>query len=331
MNRRDLISLLGGAAAWPVTARAQPDRMRRIGVLMGLSEDDPEGQRRIAAFQQALEKLGWRNGQNIRIDYRWAPAGPDPINKRAAELAALAPDVILTQSTPPLRAMLSQTRAIPIVFVGVTDPVEAGLVASLARPSGNATGFTNFEYGIGGKWVSILKEISPQVGRVLVLAEEENTASQRFLLTIEAVAPTLGMQVLRGGTRKGEDVVADIENQIVALAREPDGGLIYVPGNASTQTIDLIIALASKHRLPSIYPFSYMAAAGGLVSYGIEQLDLYHRAASYVDRILKGEKPADLPVQQPTKFELVINLKTAKVLGLSVPPSLLAIADEVIE
>jgi putative tryptophan/tyrosine transport system substrate-binding protein len=331
MNRREIIALLGGAAAWPVAARAQQgERMRRIGVLMGIASDDPEGQLRVVTLRMELERLGWINGNNIQIDYRWAAGNPELTDKYAAELVALRPDVILSQSTPPFAALLRQTRTIPIVFVGVTDPVESGLVTSLARPSGNATGFTNFEYSIGGKWVEILKEIAPQVTRMLVLEELENTTARKFFPAVEAAARSLGIGLVQTDIRSNNGS-SEVERAIVAFARSPNGGLIALPGNVIGLRRSQIFELALQYRLPAVYPFRYLAADGGLVSYGVDQPDLYRRAASYLDRVLKGVTPADLPVQQPTKFELVINLKTAKSLGLDVPVSLQQRADEVIE
>ena len=328
MQRREFITLLGGsAAAWPLTARAQQgEQMRRIGVLMAINTDDPEAQARIAAFVQGLQQLGWTVGKNVRVDYRLA-VDADNLRKYAAELVALAPDVILAQSSNAVAPLLQATRAVPIVFTIVADPVGAGYVDSLARPGGNATGFTVFEYAIGGKWLELLKEIAPRVTRVAVLREAAIAAGPAQFGAAQTVAPALGVELRPIETRD----VDEIERAITAFAQGSNGGLVVTGSSAATSHRNPIVALAAQHRLPAVYFARYFVTAGGLVSYGPDYVDQFRRAANYVDRILKGEKPADLPVQAPTKYELVINLKTAKALGLAVPPALLARADAVIE
>jgi putative ABC transport system substrate-binding protein len=328
LNRREFITLLDGAAAWPLAARAQqPDKMRRVGVLMTLAADDPQSMARIAAFLQGLQQLGWTDGRDVRIEYRWGAADADRIRKGAAELVALTPDVILSVGTPGVTALQQVTRTIPIVFVTVADPVGAGLVASLARPGGNTTGFTVFEYSIGGKLLEVLKEIAPRLSRVAVLRDPAIASGIGMWGAIQSVAPSFGVELSPVDVR----ATGEIESGVGAFAREPDGGLI-VPGSApAIFHRDRIIALAARHRLPAVYPYRFFVAAGGLISYGPNPVDEYRRAAGYVDRILKGEKPAALPVQAPTKYELVVNLKTAKALGLTVPDTVLARADEVIE
>jgi putative tryptophan/tyrosine transport system substrate-binding protein len=326
MNRRDLITLLGGAAAtWPLAARAQPDRMRRIGVLMGSEESDPDSQLRLAAFRQVLRQLGWTEGRNIRIDERWGAANPE--TKHVAELVGSAPDAVLAHTAPVVAAVKRETRTVPIVFVMVPAPVEIGLVASLARPGGNITGFTHFELTMAGKWLEALKEISPHVKRVAFLLHPEHPAWTGYLQTVKDAASSFDVEVIPAGIRDA----GEIERVIHSFAREPNGGLFVLPDVVTYVHRELIIALAARHRLPAIYPFRYFPAVGGLMSYGADPVDMFRRAAAYIDRILKGEKPADLPVQAPTKYELVINLKTAKALGIEVPPTLLARADEVIE
>jgi len=326
MNRRTFITLLGSAAAaWPLAARAQQERMRRIGALMNLAADDPEAASRVAAFAQGLGELGWTIGRNVRMDAKWAAGNADNFRKYAAELVALAPDGILATSTPAVAALQQATHTVPIVFVLVIDPVGGGLVANLARPGGNTTGFTVFEYGMSGKWVELLKEIAPGVRRVAVLRDLAIGIAQ--LAAIQAVAPSFGVELSVIGVRDADE----IESAVAAFARSPNGGLIVTTSTSALIHRELISTLAARHRLPAVYPFRYYVTAGGLISYGPDSIDPYRRAASYVDRILKGEKPADLPVQNPTKYELVINLKTAKALGLDVPPTLLARADEVIE
>jgi putative tryptophan/tyrosine transport system substrate-binding protein len=327
MQRRKFITLLGMAAAWPLAARAQKgERVRRIGVLMPFAADDREAQARIAMFAQSLGQVGWIVGRNLQIDYRLPGGESDRIRQAAAELVTLAPDVIMIAGSGTIGPMLQATRTIPIVFVNVSDPVGGGFVQSLPRPGGNATGFTNFEYSMSGKWVELLKQIAPRVTRAVVLRDPLTAAGIGQFGVIQSVAQSLGVELAPVDNR---DAV-EIESAITAFARTPNGGLLVTTGGAAFRR-DLIIALASRHKLPAIYPFRYYAADGGLISYGPDTHDPIRRAAEYVDRILKGEKPADLPVQAPTKFELVVNLKTAKALGLEVPPTLLARADEVIE
>ena len=328
MKRRAFISLLGGAAAWPLAARAQQsERVRRIGVLMNLASDDAEGQARLAAFHQGLQQLGWTVGRNVQIDYRWGAGNADYIRKFAAELVALAPDVILSTGSPSIAVLQQATRTVPVVFVTVVDPVSSGFVDSLARPGGNITGFTLYEYSISGKWLALLKEIAPGMTRAAVIRDPALTAGGGQLGVIQAVAPSVGAEVTPVNVRDA----GEIERAITAFARSPNGGLIVTASTLAGVHRDLIIALAARHKLPAVYPIPYFARSGGLMSYGPDSVDQYRRAASYVDRILKGEKAADLPVQAPTKYELVINLKTAKALGLEIPPTLLARADEVIE
>jgi putative ABC transport system substrate-binding protein len=327
MRRRDFITLLGGATAWPLAARAQQgDRMRRIGVLMYLPADDPEGQARLAALAQGLKQLGWSDGGNLRIDTRWANA--DDIRRHAVELAALAPDVLVAGTgTATVAPLLQATRTVPIVFVTVIDPVGAGFVASLARPGGNATGFTLYEYGMSGKWLELLKEIAPRVTRAAVFRDPAIASGIGQFGAVQAVAPSLGVELSPVDVRDA----GEIERAVAAFASGLNGGLIVTASGSATGHRQLIVTLAARHRLPTVYSSRVFVTAGGLISYGPDLNDQFRRAAGYVDRILKGEKPADLPVQAPTKFELVINLKTAKALGLEVPPTLLARADEVIE
>ena len=330
MRRRKLICLIGGAAvAWPLAARAQQaDRMRRVGVLETRAADDPEGQARLAAFLQGLQELGWTDGRNVRIDYRWAAADADRSRTYAAELVALAPDVILASGSQSVAALLQTTRTVPIVFVNVVDPVGAGFVARLARPGGNATGFTPFEYSLSGKWLELLKEIAPNLTRIAILRDPAIATGIGQFAAIQAMAsPSLGVELSPIDVRDG----GKIERDIAALARESNGGLIVTASSGASVHRELIIMLAARHRLPAVYPFRYFVTSGGLISYGPDPTDQFRRAAGYVDRILKGEKAADLPVQSPTKYELAINLKTAKALGLTMPPSLLARADQVIE
>ena len=331
MRRRDFIKVVGGAAAaWPLVARAQqPDRMRRIGVLTAgpADADDPDGQARSAAFLQGLQQLGWTDGRNIRIDYRLGAGDADNMRKYAAELVALAPDVILASGTGAMAPLLQATRTVPIVFAQVTDPVGAGFVDSLAQPGGNATGFVLFEYAISGKWLELLKDIAPRVRRAGVIRDPAQTAGTGQFAVIQSVAPSVGMEVSTINVRDA----AEIERAIAAFARTADGGLIVTASALSVVHRDLIVKLAARHKLPAVYYRRLYATDGGLISYGPDVAEQNRRAAGYVDRILKGEKPADLPVQAPTKYELVINLKTAKALGLSVPATLLARADEVIE
>jgi ABC-type uncharacterized transport system substrate-binding protein len=329
VKRREFITLLGGAAAaWPLVVRAQQsERMRRIGVIVNLTADDPEGQVRNAAFLQALQELGWTVGRNVQIDYRWTSADPDRIRKSVAELVALAPDVIQATSSPVTATLLQATRTVPIVFVQVADPVGSGLVESLARPGGNATGFSVFEYGISVKWLELLKEIAPRVTRAAILRDPAIASGIGQMAAIQGVAPGFGVELHPLGVRDA----AEIERAVTAFARSSNGGLIVTANPLTLLHRELIISLAVRHQLPTVYPLRFFVADGGLISYGPNSIDPYRRAAVYVDRILKGEKPADLPVQAPTKYELVINLKTAKALGLDVPTTLLARADEVIE
>jgi putative ABC transport system substrate-binding protein len=328
MKRREFITLLGGAAAWPVAARAQQgERMRRIGVLMGFAEDNADAQALLAAFLQSLQQLGWTDGRNVRIDTRWGGGDAERHRRYAAELVTLTPDVILASSSPALGPLLQATRTIPIVFTAITDPVGAGFVDSLARPGGNATGFTSFEYGNSGKWLELLKEIAPHVTRVAVLRDAAIAAGIGQFGAIQSAAPSLGVEVSALNVRDA----GEIERAFAAFARSSNGGLIVTSSALAYIHRNLIITLAARHTLPAVYNNRYFVTGGGLVSYGPDRIDQFRRAAGYVDRILKGEKPADLPVQAPTKYELIINLKTAKALGLDVPPTLLARADEVIE
>jgi len=327
MKRRDFITLIGGAAAWPLAARAQQERMRRIGVLLPAAADDAEFQTRVGAFLQGLQELGWTIGRNVRVDTRWATSNAASIRKHAAELAALAPDAILAFGASTVGPLLQETRTVPIVFPVVGDPVAAGFVESLARPGGNATGFMTFEYGMAGKWLELLKQIAPVVTRVAVLRDPAIPTGPAQFGVIQAAAPSAGMEVRTVDVRDA----GEIERGIAALARASNGGLIITASAGSQVHHNLIITLAARHKLPAVYYERLFASAGGLISYGPDFVDRFRRAAGYVDRILKGEKPADLPVQAPTKYELVINLKTAKALGLEIPQTLLATADEVIE
>jgi ABC-type uncharacterized transport system substrate-binding protein len=334
VKRREFITLLGGAAvawplaavAWPLAARAQQDeRVRRIGVLLPQDQDSPVAQARIAALLQELRQLGW-TGRNVRIDIHWAGADAENIRKHAAELATLAPDVILANGSVVVAPLLQATRTVPIVFVVVPDPVGGGFVNSLARPGGNATGFVQFEYGLSGKWLELLKEIAPRVTRAAVLRDAAPAGTGQFG-AIQSVAPSVGMEVSPVNIRDA----GEIERAVADFARSPNGGVI-VTGSALAQLHrNLIITLAARHKLPAVYFERFFVTVGGLISYGPDLVDQYRRAAGYVDRILRGEKPADLPVQAPTKYETVINLKTAKTLGLEIPPTVLARADEVIE
>ena len=308
-------------------ARAAAARMRRIGVLTPFTADDAEGHARLTAFAQGLQQLGWTIGQNIRIDYRWGDGKPDTMRKSADELVSLAPDVILANSSAAVSPLLRATRIVPIVFAAVADPVGAGYVETLARPGGNATGFTALEYSIAGKWLELLKEMAPRVTRAAVLRDSAIAAGPGFLGAIQAPASLLGVELRPIDVRDS----GEIERSVAAFAQSPNGGLIVTGSPTATALREFIVDLAIRHRLPAVYSIRAFVAAGGLASYGADFLDQFRRAAGYVDRILKGEKPADLPVQAPTKYELVINLKTAKALGLEVPPALLARADEVIE
>ena len=329
IGRRELLAALGGvAAAWPLAARAQQrEKMRHIGVLMNLAADDAEGQARLAAFLQGLQEAGWAVGRNVRIDLRWAASDADRFRGQASELVALAPDVVLASGTPAATPLLQASRTLPIVFVQVVDPVGAGLVASLARPGGNATGFSVYEYGIGGKWVELLKEIASNVTRVAVLRDAATTSGIGMLGGIQSVASSFGMEL----TPVGVSDAREIERVVTTFARASNGGLIVTGNTAAITHRELIIGLAARHRMPAVYGLRIFVNDGGLISYSPDSIDPYRRAGGYVDRILKGEKPADLPVQNPTKYELVINLKTAKALGLQIPDKLLALADEVIE
>jgi putative ABC transport system substrate-binding protein len=329
MQRREFITLLGGAAAaWPLATRAQqPEQMRRIGVLQTGNESDPEMQRRIGAFVQGLQKLGWREGANLVIDYRLAGDNSDRIRLYAAELVGLKPDVIWTSGSLPLLSLKRATRTIPIVFTTVFDPVGSGYVASLAQPGGNITGFTLGEFSMGGKMLEVLKEVAPQVSRVEVILNLEQPPHVAMWRAIEAIAASFGVRL----TATDAQDPAEVESAIEVFAREPNGGLIVLPGPFTVNHRELIIALAARYRLPAIYGYQFFVTSGGLVSFGADPFEQYQQSAVYADRILKGAKPEDLPIQQPTKFELIINLTTAKALGLTVPPSLLTRADEVIE
>jgi ABC-type uncharacterized transport system substrate-binding protein len=329
VRRRDFIKVVSGSVVtWSVASLAQqPERMQRIGVLMTLAESDPETQARRAAFLQALQELGWSEGRNLQIDYRWGVGDPDRHRKNAAELVALAPDVILAHGSTIMRPLLRVTRSVPIVFVSVADPVGGGFVDSLARPGGNATGFALFEYSTSGKWLELLRQISPNVTRVAVLRDPDQPSGGGQLGALQAVAVSLKVELIPIDVRDAHE----IERAITAFSRHPNGGLIVTAAALAQIHRSVIIALAARHRLPAIYSGSLFVADGGLMSYGPDPLDQYRRAAGYVDRILRGEKPSELPVQAPTKFELMINLKTARALDLAVPPSLLARADEVIE
>jgi ABC-type uncharacterized transport system substrate-binding protein len=329
MRRRQFISLVGSvAAAWPLAAFAQQaEPMRRIAILMNRAADDPEGKSRLAVFKQAMEQLGWSDGRNMHIEIRWGEDDIDLERKYAAELVALSPDLILAAGTVSMTALQPLNRTLPTVFAVVADPVGAGFVTSLARPGGNATGFSLYEYGLSGKWLEILKQVAPSVTRVGVLRDVTNPAGLSYFGAIRATAQSIGVEV---GPINMQDA-GEIERGIVNFARMPNGGLIVTPNSSASIHRALIIGLAAKHKLPAVYPFSYMATGGGLISYGPDFVDQFRLAAGYVDRILKGEKPADLPVQQPTKYQMVINLKTAKALGLNVPNTLIGLADEVIE
>jgi putative tryptophan/tyrosine transport system substrate-binding protein len=330
LQRREFITLLGGAAvAWPIAARAQQgERMRRIGVLMSSSADDADGQARMAAILQGLEPLGWSVGRNVRIDLRWGAGDLDRFRRYAAELVALSPDVIVATAGSIVGMLQQATRTVPIVFVTTIDPVGSGFVASLARPGGNATGFTAREFSMSGKWLELLKEIAPSVTRVAVIRDPFVPAGSGGFAAIQTAAPSFGVELTPVGLRDTDE----IERGIAAFAQGSNDGLIVVGPTSSVETHrDLLITLAARHRLPAVYSSRLWTTAGGLISYGVNSLDQYRRAAGYVDRILRGEKPADLPVQAPTKYELVINVKTAKTLGLALPDSVLARADEVIE
>src|SRR5262245_16421200 len=330
MRRREFITLLGGAAAaWPLAARAQrPDRTRRVGGLMALAQSDPEAQLRARALEAGLRDLGWTEGRNLRIDYCIVPDA-SRLHAQASELVDLAPDLILAVATPVVAGLVPLDRTLPIVFVYVTDPVGSGLVPNLARPGGKLTGFTSFEFSIGSKWLEALKEIAPAVRRIAVVFNPDTApfAPLFWQPVVDAATRSFSVAAMQMPVRDGRELAGAME----AFAREPDGGLMVLPDVSTANNRDLIIALAATHRLPAVYPYRYFASSGGLFSYGSDVADVFRRAASYVDRILKGAKPGDLPVQAPSKYELVINLKTAKILGLDVPPLMLARADEVIE
>jgi putative ABC transport system substrate-binding protein len=329
IGRRELIAALGSAVAWPLAARAQSstDRMRRIGVLMSVAESNQQGPAWVARFVQRLQQLGWIDGRNVRIDYRWGGGEPDRARVLAEELVSLAPDAILAQTASVLTALQQQTRVVPIVFVQVSDPAVAGFVASLAHPGGNITGFTLFEFSMAGKWLELLKEIAPHLKRLAIIVGPENPLSPRYVQVLEASNPAREMLLIATTVRDTDE----IERAIRAFAHEPNGGLLVLPSITAQNHRAQIIELAALYRLPAVYPYSFFAASGGLMSYGVDISEQFQQAAVYFDRILKGEKPADMPVQQPTKFSLVINLKTAKTLGLTVPLILQMTANEVIE
>jgi putative ABC transport system substrate-binding protein len=328
MRRREFIGLVGGATVWPTMARAQQaERVRRIGVLMNLTEEDAESKERTANFLQALRNLGWVDGRNVRIDFRWPGADPERFRAYAAELVASAPDVILAYTSQAVAALQQATKTVPIVFVSVIDPVGANVVESLSHPGGNATGFTVFEYGISAKWLELLKELAPNLMRAAIVRDANIPAGIGQFAAIQTVAPSFGVELSAVNVRDK----SEIERALTAFVRRTNGGLIVTASPWATTHRDQIIELAARLRLPAVYPFRYYVADGGLVSYGPDQNDQFRRAATYVDRILKGEKPSDLPVEAPTKYELAVNLKTAKVLGLTVPQSVLARADEVVE
>jgi ABC-type uncharacterized transport system substrate-binding protein len=329
IRRREFIATLGGAvAAWPLAARAQQgDRMRRIGVLIQIAEADLQARIEVAAFLRELQKLGWSEGRNLQVDIRWGGGDVDHIRKYAAELIALAPEVILASGGTVVGALKQASEHVPVVFVNVTDPIGRGYVASLARPGGNATGFTSFEFAMGGKWLGLLKEIAPRVNHVAVLRDPVITAGIGYLAAIHALAPSMGVNVTPLDVRH----TSDIERGVATFAGTSNGGLIVTADPAAIVHREAIITLAARHRLPAIYPYRFFVTSGGLITYGLNNVEQYRLAGGYVDRILKGEKPADLPVQAPTNYELVINLKSAKALGLELPPNLLARADEVIE
>jgi putative ABC transport system substrate-binding protein len=328
MRRREFITLVGGAAAWPLSGYAQQgEQLRRIGILLNAAADDPQFKTWVEAFLQSLQQLGWADGRNVKIDYRWGANDAERVRRYAAELVALAPDVIVAHGTSTVRPLLQATHIVPIVFPVAADPVGGGLVDSLARPGGNVTGFMELEYGMAGKWLELLKQIMPGVTRVAVLRDPTQGSGAMQFAAIQAIAPSLRVDVTPVGLRDS----GDIERAVSAFARSPNGGLIVTAGSATVLHGNLIIRLAAQHKLPAIYNERLFTTAGGLISYGPDFVDQYRRAAGYVDRILKGEKPADLPVQVPTKYELVINLRTAKALGLTVSPSILATANDVIE
>jgi len=328
MKRRAFITLLGGAAAWPLAARAQQgERNRRVAVFTALAPDDPENQSRIAAFQQEMQRLGWTEGQNLRITYHSVGSDAEHVRKEAAELVTLAPDVILANGGTTMVPLHQLNRSVAVVFVNVPDPVGAGFVASLARPGGNATGFTVYEYGISGKWLELLKQVAPGVARVAVLRDPANPSGMGQWGVIQAVSPSFGVELRPVDNRNADE----IERGITTFAQEPNGGMIVVANAFSVVHRDLIIRLAARHRLPAVYPYRFFCIGGGLIAYGVDDIDQYRRAAGYVDRVLRGARPADLPVQGSSKYQLTVNLAAAKALGLEIPPTLLARADGVIE
>jgi putative ABC transport system substrate-binding protein len=330
VKRREFIALLGGAAAaWPLAAQGQQsDQRRRIGVLTALAEDDPENQARLAGFRLGLENCGWSEGRNVRIDYRFAPAAsPDQVQLFAKELVALRPDVIFTHTTPVVTALQRETRAIPIVFAAIADPIGSGFIASLPHPGGNITGVMLYEPSVTGKWLSMLKEIAPQLARAAFVVNPTTAVYNYYLRAAEPLSRSLGIDLVLTLVAN----TAEIEHAIEVFASVPNGGLVLPPDVTTTAHRDLIVALAARHHLPAVYAFRPFVTAGGLMSYGVDFADMFRLAASYVDRILRGDNPADLPVQAATKFETIVNLKTAKALGLTVPPGLLVAADEVIE
>ena len=328
MKRREFITLLGGAAAaWPLAAHAQQERMRRIGVLTNLDEADPELKGWLTAFQVELQKLGWAQGRNISFEYRWPGSDEQRLQSSAADLVKAAPDVIFAAATPALVALYRESRSLPTVFVQVSDPVKLGFVASLARPGGNMTGFTTFEYPVGGKWLELLKDTAPGRTRVAVLLDPSNPSGLAYLQGVEAAAASLGVQLTHADVHNA----ADIERAISDFAQQPNGALVVAPTAATILHRNLIVTLAARHRLPAVYPYRFFASSGGFISYGVDLAEQYRQAAGYVDRILRGANPGELPVQLSSKFELVVNLKTAKALGLTIPEPFLQHADEVIE
>ena len=329
MKRREFLGVLGGAASWPLAARAQQsDRVRRIGVLMGYAESDKEAQAWVAVFREGLQKLGWAEGRNFQIDIRWATSDPEAVQRLAKELVALQPDVILSPTTPTTAALLQQTRTIPIIFAIVSDPVGSGFVASFAKPGGNVTGFIILEPTLAGKWLELLKEIAPRIARVALLFNPATAPyAEYYLNPFKAAAASFAVEAIVAPVHD----MSELEFAVGVQAREPNGALIVIPDSFMTTHRAEITSLAARHRLPAVYPFRHYTEIGGLLSYGNDQRDNFRRAATYADRILKGEKPSELPIQAPVKFELVINLKTAKTLGLTVPPTLLSRADAVIE
>jgi putative ABC transport system substrate-binding protein len=328
VKRREFITLLGGAAAWPLAARAQQgEKVRQVGVLTALDASDSQVTAWLTAFEEGLQKLGWGQGRNLRIDYRWAAGDDQRLRTYAAELVGAAPDVLFAAATPALVALNRETRSLPIVFVQVSDPVKLGFVASLARPGGNMTGFTTYEYSIAGKWLELLKDTAPGTTRVAVIFDPSNPSQAQYMQAIEASAPSFGVQLSLAAVRNA----AEVERAIDAFAQQPNGALIVPPNVVTILNRDLIISLAARHRLPAVYAYRFFASSGGFMSYGVDLADTYRRAAAYVDLILKGTKPGELPVEQPTQFELVINLKAVRTLGLTIPQSLVARADEIVQ